>query len=434
MSAIDDMMRVLSQPPVPVGQAPTSFPAPGPTPSVMSSAMPQFQPPPMQSPHTGLLDRVKSNISGLLGHTQTDAPAGYGGILSDDEIQSAKPGIGTSILGRVLGLGTDVFTKAHYGNNLNHLVELNAYKTQQRDKAIATAQEQKHAALREQVGGVLANETMDPHKRYAALTHLLGTAYSLGDEKAMGAISAAMQSAKPTSEKPLPPHTITTDRGIMQWNPTSGKFEPTGFQAPAKEGPSDHFTSVTGTDPETGKPTIYTLNTRTGQLESSGVGQTGKNGKGASDGQMTSAMYAARMSSAEKLLSEFESKGAPTLVQEAVGRIPGVGDLAQNALQNPDQQRYRQAQEDWVRAKLRKESGAAIGVKEMQDEINTYFSKPNDSPELKAQKRERRIEAVRLLDLSAGRASDAFNPSTPKGSGSASVPDYEAWKKSKGHK
>lgn len=94
-------------------------------------------------------------------------------------------------------------------------------------------------------------------------------------------------------------------------------------------------------------------------------------------------------------------------MQESVGRghIPGnVYDfyaqklpLLGNFLTKDQAQVYRQAQEDWVRAKLRKESGAVIGIDEMNTEIETYFPQPgdkNDVVEAKAKAREEAIKGV----------------------------------------
>lgn len=75
---------------------------------------------------------------------------------------------------------------------------------------------------------------------------------------------------------------------------------------------------------------------------------------------------------------------------------------------NPTQQRYKQAADDWIRAKLRKESGAVIGADEMAAEYNTYFPQPADSPELIAQKAQARRQAEAQIMQSAGRAGEAM--------------------------
>lgn len=128
-------------------------------------------------------------------------------------------------------------------------------------------------------------------------------------------------------------------------------------------------------------------------------GQAGAAG-GGSDGERQAANFAARMLTADVGLGVEELAGKPTRTTESLGRVPFVG----GAVLDAHQQKYRQLQQDWVRAKLRKESGATIGDQEMQSEIDTYFPTPNDSPELVAQKAQRRKFAAQLMQQSAGRA------------------------------
>lgn len=64
----------------------------------------------------------------------------------------------------------------------------------------------------------------------------------------------------------------------------------------------------------------------------------------------------------------------------------------------------RQQQEDWVRAKLRKESGAVIGEEEMDREIKTYFPQPGDSPAVLQSKGRSRERAITQMRITAGRA------------------------------
>jgi hypothetical protein len=73
-----------------------------------------------------------------------------------------------------------------------------------------------------------------------------------------------------------------------------------------------------------------------------------------------------------------------------------------NMLAPADTQKYRQAQKDWVRAKLRKESGATIGDQEMQDEIETYFPQPGDTEEVMTQKKHARMIAERAMLKQSG--------------------------------
>lgn len=73
-----------------------------------------------------------------------------------------------------------------------------------------------------------------------------------------------------------------------------------------------------------------------------------------------------------------------------------------NPLASSEGQQYRQAQENWVRANLRKESGAAIGVAEMDQERKNYFPIPGDSREVIAQKARNRQVTERAMRQAAG--------------------------------
>jgi hypothetical protein len=73
-----------------------------------------------------------------------------------------------------------------------------------------------------------------------------------------------------------------------------------------------------------------------------------------------------------------------------------------NLTASPEYQRYQQAAEDWIRAKLRKESGAVIGEEEMAKEFEVYFPQLGDSPEVLAQKARARRVAEQGMLLGAG--------------------------------
>lgn len=124
----------------------------------------------------------------------------------------------------------------------------------------------------------------------------------------------------------------------------------------------------------------------------------------ATEGERNAAGYLMRMQEATKLLDQFEGKGSASYGSQVAGAIPLVGGLARRAVMSPEQQQYRQAQEDWVRAKLRKESGASIAADEMEREIETYFPMPGDGKEVIAQKRKSRLVANDSFRSSAGRA------------------------------
>lgn len=124
-----------------------------------------------------------------------------------------------------------------------------------------------------------------------------------------------------------------------------------------------------------------------------------------------SAGYASRMMAAEQTLSRVVQGGfnPGNWTDATMGRLPIVG----NALTSEGGQLYRQAQEDWVRAKLRRESGAVIGAEEMAQEIRTYFPQPGDTPAMIAQKEQARLLASQAMVGAAGRGTIINPPETP---------------------
>ena len=128
------------------------------------------------------------------------------------------------------------------------------------------------------------------------------------------------------------------------------------------------------------------------------------------EGQSNAAGFAQRMELAESILRTLPAgsqPGAGTRIAEAV---PFVGGALARTGQSADTQKYDQAAQDWIRAKLRKESGAAIGVDEMKQEYATYFPMVGDTPEKIAQKEEARRVVTLGMGKSAGRAYQPYVP------------------------
>lgn len=117
------------------------------------------------------------------------------------------------------------------------------------------------------------------------------------------------------------------------------------------------------------------------------------------EGMRNNAMYAQRMVASEKLLEGNEEQ-KPTLSEKGLG----FSETASNLSRSPARKQALQAQRDWVRAKLRKESGAAIGKDEMENEILTYFPQIGDDADTIEQKRLARVQATDSLVQSAGGA------------------------------
>lgn len=160
------------------------------------------------------------------------------------------------------------------------------------------------------------------------------------------------------------------------------------------------------------------------------TGATGEQltGKGAStEDQAKSAGFALRMNQATQLFNNpvidpntqqpfVDESGKPVTLEQAFGRpsktqailrsIPSAGvttGLA-NVLEGAGRQQYRQAQENWVTANLRAESGAVISTDEMEKEISKYFPQTNDKPQTITQKAQARKAAELAMEVRGGPA------------------------------
>lgn len=141
----------------------------------------------------------------------------------------------------------------------------------------------------------------------------------------------------------------------------------------------------------------------------------------ATEGETNAAGFANQMENAEAIVKQLPTGSQPGLVSSIAGSIPFVGSLAERTVQPAQTQQYKQAAEAWIRAKLRKESGAAIGKDEMEQEFRTYFPQVGDSAAVIEQKAKSRQIATDAMKKSAGRSytpsSDGgltWNPTTQK--------------------
>jgi hypothetical protein len=88
--------------------------------------------------------------------------------------------------------------------------------------------------------------------------------------------------------------------------------------------------------------------------------------------------------------------------------VPGVGPALGafgNKQLNSGQQSIDQAQRQFINALLRHESGATINPDEFINYSKQYFKSYGDSPEMIAQKRKAREEAILGMDAQSGAAS-----------------------------
>lgn len=141
----------------------------------------------------------------------------------------------------------------------------------------------------------------------------------------------------------------------------------------------------------------------------------------ANEGEKNAAGFYERMRSASAELSKIEQSGYdPTNLRDYATAGTTLGNYATSDLG----QRYYQAKMNWVRANLRKESGAAIGADEAKQEIKNYFPVPGDTPETIKQKARNRAVTEDAMLKAAGRAA----PQTPSGASPQSGNYSNLWK------
>ncbi len=145
--------------------------------------------------------------------------------------------------------------------------------------------------------------------------------------------------------------------------------------------------------------------------------------------------FLGRMRNAESIIDTMGESAYPTLTTSATAAVPLIGDFLKRTSQTPEQQKYHNASMEWVRAKLRKESGAVIGKEEAIDEYNTYFPVYGDSPDVIRQKKILRAEATRSMQTMAGETdSPAPRPSVQPPPLSAIQAERDRRKKLRGGK
>lgn len=161
-----------------------------------------------------------------------------------------------------------------------------------------------------------------------------------------------------------------------------------------------------------------------------GTGQViqGKSKEGSQE-ERVAAGFASRMAASEKIMAGIKVGDQKTgFFEGIVGAVPFTGEWQANWIRDADRQKALQAQRDWVRAKLRKESGAVIADEEMAMEIRTYFPQPGDSAAVVKQKAESRKQANEAMAKAAGKAyKPADAPKSegdkPKGPAAGTVQD-----------
>jgi hypothetical protein len=140
----------------------------------------------------------------------------------------------------------------------------------------------------------------------------------------------------------------------------------------------------------------------------------GVSGGKPTEGETNAAGYAQRMELSNSIINSLPAGSQPGAMTRTLESIPFVGGVAARSGQSAETQKFDQAAQDWIRAKLRKESGAAIGVDEARQEYATYFPMVGDTPEKIAQKAEARRVVTLGMQKAAGKAYEPYTPLAPQ--------------------
>ncbi|TSP11433.1 hypothetical protein [Cupriavidus campinensis] len=167
-----------------------------------------------------------------------------------------------------------------------------------------------------------------------------------------------------------------------------------------------------------GAPSGYRWNAK-GELESI-PGGPAEVGKAPTEFQGKSAVFGARATEADRILSDLQGKYSPVGIgaKNSASNVPVVGGLlgaGANTMLSPETQMAEQAQRDFVNAMLRQESGASIAPSEFDNARKQYFPQPGDSDKVIAQKARNREIAIQGLQNNAGKA--AYKPAPASGGG-----------------
>ena len=143
-----------------------------------------------------------------------------------------------------------------------------------------------------------------------------------------------------------------------------------------------------------------------------------KASKDPTEDQGKSAGYAFRMDSALRLIADLTKEdptaATPSLVPTLVGKIPGVGEMAQKAITPAQRQRVENAQLDALDAALTLSTGAAYTREQLKMISNAYFPQIGETdPRVIEDKKKRLADLVEVARTRGGRATVAGMPTNP---------------------
>jgi hypothetical protein len=339
---------------------------------------------PQQQPLAGAMGG-NSFVPGIMGGG--DQPGYFGKLLADPTFLMGASVLGAGLSGR--DAGSALATGAQGAAAVSEM-------TEKRRRAQAWQK-------------IMGNGTPDPNSPIlkGIPPEVLPIIHAMGPEQGMQVLGQIAM-------KKMSPHQLTTVApGASLYDEQAGKVAytapdasklPTGYQAGPDAGSLAYIP---------GGPADPALKVKEVQY---------------SEGASRAANFGNMMAEAEKSLEGMAKKGPdgkPLALENPNGlggtlRESMMPDSVANPLRSSEYQNYRQSAMQWVRAKLRKESGAAISNGEFEGEFQTYFPQYGDGPDVIKQKQLARQQAQEgMIAESRGAYNQLFGAKRAPGVGVA---------------
>lgn len=375
----------------------------------------QINPAPAQS--TSKWDKVKSAISGAAStaasNLMPDTPGLQGLLSSEDFAASRKQGLvdlGLSLLGdndpnfgSALSRGLGAARSGYADRNANTLHNKALGDAEAKQKAMLASRAEIAKTYQAQPG-----ETFEQgQQRFLKMFQAYSAA---GDTEMLQKLEPYARQISINSNKA--PKMMAVPEGGTVIDPSTGREIFHAPKTPSASAASDHFSAVPGIDPATGKPTVFTFNTKTGEMKSSGVAKPGAaGGVGALSGPIAAKVgqYGEMVKKASDLLPQMDALEValgPSAAQDVAEHgvkifgthIPGtqgVGSMVLN--RSPAYAKYQAGLSPFILAAAHALSGARINADQTEQIRHSIEFKPGDSPAVRAQKRKNMIDLVNSI-------------------------------------
>ena len=205
--------------------------------------------------------------------------------------------------------------------------------------------------------------------------------------------------------KPITPVTEIQERRYSMRTP-EGQAELLRQTAAEKQSRAEMLAGQLEREDERQKAAILEAGRDRRNTETAQARITAAQNKPLTESQVNNQIYGSRMQESEGVLGV---QTAPDIMQEGLSKIPIFG----NTLVSPDTQVFRQAENNFINALLRRESGAAIATIEYDGARKQYIPVIGDSPEVLQRKQNNRNMVSARLMAAGGRELMPNEPENP---------------------